>query len=319
LRIAAGSADPNLMKLTPRLSLMLILPPLMWAGNAVVGRLMAPSVPPLLLNAMRWALAFVFLLPLARRLFSVAAERAALRLRWRHLALIGVLGMGSYNALQYQALRSSSALNVTLIAASMPVWMLAVGALCFSQRPRRAQFIGALLSLAGVALVMARGRLAHLAEVHFVPGDLLMLPALLCWAFYSWLLAKPPATMQAAQRPAWNWAETMMSQLIFGLPFATGLALVEQGYSAQPLLWSPALAATLLFVAIGPSLIAYRCWGQGVAEAGPALAAFFSNLTPVFAALMSAALLGEWPQGYHGLAFVLIAAGIWISSPRPPR
>ncbi|MDN3920115.1 DMT family transporter [Roseateles violae] len=307
------------MKLTPRLTLLLTLPPLMWAGNAVVGRLMAGSVPPLLLNAMRWALVFLLLLPLAWRLPGTAAGRAAIAQRWRHLALIGVLGMGSYNALQYQALRSSSALNVTLIAASMPVWMLAIGALFFGQKPRRAQFAGAALSLAGVALVMARGRLAHLAEVHFVAGDLLMLPALLCWAFYSWLLAKPPAAMQGAQRPAWNWAETMMSQLLFGLPFAASLAVLEQGYTTQPLLWGPALAATLLFVAVGPSLIAYRCWGQGVAEAGPAPAAFFSNLTPVFAALMSAALLGEWPTWYHGLAFVLIAAGIWVSTPRPAR
>jgi drug/metabolite transporter (DMT)-like permease len=75
----------------------------------------------------------------------------------------------------------------------------------------------------------------------------------------------------------------------------------------------------LAYVAIGPSLIAYRCWGLGVAQAGPALAAFFVNLTPLFAALMSAALLGEWPAWYHGAAFALIAGGIWISSARPAR
>jgi drug/metabolite transporter (DMT)-like permease len=54
-----------------------------------------------------------------------------------------------------------------------------------------------------------------------------------------------------------------------------------------------------------------------VAEAGPALAAFFVNLTPVFAALMSAALLGEWPASYHGAAFALIVSGIVVSARRP--
>jgi drug/metabolite transporter (DMT)-like permease len=54
-----------------------------------------------------------------------------------------------------------------------------------------------------------------------------------------------------------------------------------------------------------------------VAQAGPAAAAFFGNLTPVFAALLSAALLGEPPRWYHGLAFTLIAAGIVVSAARP--
>jgi drug/metabolite transporter (DMT)-like permease len=77
---------------------------------------------------------------------------------------------------------------------------------------------------------------------------------------------------------------------------------------------SPTLIAVLAYVAIGPSLIAYRCWGLGVAEAGPALAGFFVNLTPLFAAVISGAALGQWPGWYHGAAFLLIAAGIVVSS-----
>jgi drug/metabolite transporter (DMT)-like permease len=47
------------------------------------------------------------------------------------------------------------------------------------------------------------------------------------------------------------------------------------------------------------------------------VAAFFGNLTPLFAALLSAALLGEWPRPFHGLAFALIVAGIVVSSQQP--
>jgi drug/metabolite transporter (DMT)-like permease len=91
----------------------------------------------------------------------------------------------------------------------------------------------------------------------------------------------------------------------------------------EPVVWTPWLVAALAFVAVGPSLVAYRLWGLGVAAAGPAVAAFFGNLTPLFAALLSAALLGEWPRPFHGLAFALIVAGILVSSrqvraqPRP--
>ena len=51
--------------LTLRTAGLLVIPPVLWAGNAVVGRLVNESIPPLTLNFFRWLLAFVFLLPLA--------------------------------------------------------------------------------------------------------------------------------------------------------------------------------------------------------------------------------------------------------------
>ena len=74
------------------------------------------------------------------------------------------------------------------------------------------------------------------------------------------------------------------------------------------------VGAALLYVSLGASIVAYRCWGLGVAQGGPALAAFFNNLTPLFAAVLSALLLGETPQAYHVAAFVLIVAGIAVPS-----
>ena len=54
---------------------------------------------------------------------------------------------------------------------------------------------------------------------------------------------------------------------------------------------------------------------MGVQRVGPATAGFFSNLTPLFAALLSAAFLGEMPHFYHVLAFALIVGGILVSAP----
>jgi len=299
------------MKLTPRLAVLLTLPPLFWAGNAVVGRLVRNDIPPMALNALRWLVALLLLAPLARRL--LLQPREAL-MRWRGLAWLGFLGMGCYNALQYLALHTSTPLNVTLITASMPVWMLGVGAVFYGVKPTRRQLAGAVLSLAGVALVIARGDPAALLAVHFVPGDLLMLLAIFTWAVYSWMLARPAPGLRPGERPDWNWAEALMAQLMFGVVFSGLAAGAEQLVAPTAIHWSPTLAAALVYVAIGPSLIAYRCWGVGVAEAGPALAGFFVNLTPVFAAVISAALLHTAPAWYHGAAFALIAAGILVSS-----
>jgi drug/metabolite transporter (DMT)-like permease len=305
--------------LTGRIAILMSLPPLMWAGNAVVGRLMVGQVPPLALNALRWAFAAALLLPLAWPLLREARERRAVIAAWPYLLAIGTLGIGLFNALQYVALRTSTPLNVTLVNASMPLWMLAVGALAFGERPAQRQMLGALLSLAGVATVIARGAWATLTEVQFVAGDGFMVAAVIGWAGYSWLLARPPAALRPPSRETiarWGWGGFLWVQCAFGL-LAAGLAAgAELALTDHPPIdWANAAIWTaLLFLALGPSLIAYRCWGLGVAHAGPALAAFFVNLSPLFAALLSAWLLGEWPQPYHGAAFALIVAGIVVSA-----
>ncbi len=304
------------MSLTTRTALLLTVPPLLWAGNAVVGKLMVGVVPPLLLNALRWWLAAALLLPLGWRVLRRPGQLAS---RWRYLALLGLLGVGSYNALQYLAVQTSSPLNVTLIAGSMPLWMMATGALLYGVRPSRRQYAGAALSLLGIVIVLSRGRWATLVHIHFVPGDLYILLASLLWALYSWMLARPPAAMTGEREPGWTWAEALLAQILFGVAWASASAGIEHAVAPVALQWTPGLLAALAFVAIGPSILAYRCWGLGVAAVGPAIASFFANLTPAFAALLSALLLGELPSVHHVLAFALIVAGIVVSSPRQSR
>ena len=303
------------LSLNPRLVLMLMLPPLMWAGNAVVGRLLVGQIGPLWLNAARWALALALLWPLGHRVFTRAEGRAQVRRRWPYLAMLGLAGVGAYNALQYLALTTSTPLNVTLIAASTPVFAMGLGALLYAERPRRAQWLGAALSLVGVAVVLSRGQPARLLQVELVVGDLVMLGAVVCWAGYSWLLARPPAHMQGSAHPGWNWAEFLTVQMVLGLGWALAAAAIGEAVApTAPIAWSAGLLAALVFIAVGPALVAYRAWGLAVAQAGPAVATIFANLTPLFAALLSAALLGEAPQRFHALAFALIVAGIVVSS-----
>jgi drug/metabolite transporter (DMT)-like permease len=287
----------------------------MWAGNAVVGRIAINSIGPLWLNALRWLLALAILLPLGWRAVATAEARRAIVRRWPYLAILGLVGVGVYNALQYLALRTSTPVNVTLIASSLPVWTLVVGTLAYRVRPGRMQLIGATLSLAGVATVLSRGNLHALTHIHFVQGDLLMLLAVISWSIYSWMLARPPAHMTAVAGPGWNWADFLVVQCLFGLCWAAGGAALGEIVDPSPApQWSWPLGLAIMFIAVGPSIIAYRCWGLAVAQAGPAVAAIFANLTPLFAAVISAAVIREWPETYHAAAFALIAAGILVSS-----
>lgn len=297
-------------RLTPTTALLLTIPPLMWAGNAVVGRMVGPLVPPMTLNLLRWVLAFVLLAPLATQ---VLRPRSALWPYWRRFALLGLLSVGAYNALQYLALHTSTPINVTLVAASGPVWMLAIGRLFFGARVSRRQLLGALLSICGVLLVLSRGRLEFLLQLRLVPGDLYVLLATMAWAFYSWMLTqanKEPASIRQ------DWAAFLLAQIFFGLGWSALFSAGEWALTDAHITWTWSVAAALLFVAVGPALLAYRCWGAGIQRAGPTMAGFFANLTPLFAAVMSSALLGDTPHAYHGAAFALIVGGIVVSSRR---
>src|SRR5437763_8580133 len=123
-------------KLTPSTVLLLSIPPLLWAGNAIVGRLLREAVPPMTLNLLRWAIALLVLLPLALPALRADGVLAGARARWGRYALLGLLGIGMYNSLQYLALRTSTPINVTLVASGVPVWMMLVGRLFYGVRVR---------------------------------------------------------------------------------------------------------------------------------------------------------------------------------------
>jgi len=287
----------------------LTLATILWAGNAIAGQALVGSISPITLSAVRWGLAALMLLPLGWR---VLRPGSAL---WHHktrFLVLGLLGVGSYNALLYLALQTSTAINVTLIGASMPIWMLLIGAIFFNVKPRLLQLIGAIVSLFGVTIVLTRGEPASLLSMDAVMGDLLIMLATILWAFYSWMISHPGKSPEQQ----WPWAEFLLAQVLIGFMWtmlfegaeiAAGHAFIVLNY------WT---AGLIVFTAIGPSLLAYRCWGLGVSQSGPTIAAFFANLIPLFTALLSTAMLGDSPKLFHGLAFMLIVGGIITSSVR---
>jgi len=302
------------MALPPTLSLrsvlLLTLAPLLWSGNAVVGRMIGGLVSPMTLNLLRWVLAFCLLLPLAS---WVLRRDSPLWAQWRRFLLLGTLSIASYNAMQYLALTSSTAMNVTLVGASTPVWMLLIGRLFFGTGISPRQTLGAVLSIGGVVLVLCRGQWDLLIGVQWVAGDVYMLVASIGWAYYSWMLAHPSPESAPLRS---DWAAFLLAQIAFGLLGALACASLEWGLAAPRLVLGWPLAAALAFIVLGPALLAYRAWGAGVALVGPTVAGFFMNLTPLFAALLSTIFLGETPELFHALAFVLIVSGIVLSSQR---
>jgi len=145
-----------------------------------------------------------------------------------------------------------------------------------------------------------RGDPRRLAQFDLVPGDLLMAAAVVLYALYSVLLRRRPPLHPLS---------------LLAATFAFGAAALFPAFLAECALYgAPALdgrvAASVLYVALFPSIVAYFCWNRGIDRLGPNRAGLFINLIPVFAALLSAALLGERVQGFHLAGLALIAGGM---------
>ena len=72
--------------------------------------------------------------------------------------------------------------------------------------------------------------------------------------------------------------------------------------------------ATLVYVVIFPSTLAYLFFNRGIALIGPNRAAPFFHLVPVFGSAMAILLLGEQPRLFHLTGYVLVLAGVVIAS-----
>ena len=290
----------------PLTLLFLVVPPLMWASNAIVGRMAAGAIPPITLNFLRWVVAVLVLLPFVWRRLRLDWPLA--RKAWVVLAATGFLSTTTYNALQYLALTTSSPINIALITAAGPIFTLLVGRSFFQASISRAASLGAVVSLVGVAGVLLRGDVLNVTRIAFVPGDLFMLLAIALWSLYTWLLRGRPPEMSGYS--------VLAMQMLWGLLFAVPMVLAELlwgGYAA--IAWSPKNYGMVLYVALGPALLAYLCYQQAVLRTGSQLPMFFLNLTPIFAALMAVVLLGEFPELYHVIGLVLIVLGIVLANP----
>lgn len=288
---------------------LLAAPPLFWAGNAVTARALVGEFPPLALSLARWVLAFALIAPFTAR--SVWQHRETLRAQLGYFALIGFLGVGCYNSLQYLALQTSTAINATLIGASAPVVTSIIGAAFFAAPIGRAQWLGAVLSTLGVLVVIARADPHNLLTLQFARGDLIMLVATVTWSVYTWLLR--------TRRSALPLGTSLTVQIAFGALMILPFALLEYWVTGKTAAPTTGNLAALAYIALLPSLAAYYCWDRGVQRAGAVLPMVFVNLTPVFAAVLAWVFLGESIGPHHLAGGALILAGIAVTSRAPAR
>ena len=291
----------------PRDGWLLLFPPLFWAINTVVGRALAGHFPPVALSFGRWALACLIFLPFAWG--PLCRHLPILRQHWRVMLLLALLGVGLYTSLLYAALVTSTPVNVLLIGACAPSFVLVARAWSERRAPSGRAILATALSVAGVLAVATGGDVRDLLSLHFAIGDLVMIAATLVWVTYTLVLkaARPPV-------PA---APFLLAQMAVGALFLLPCALIEWLVFAPTMRFDLGVWASFVYVAIFPSILAYVCWDRGVAALGAEIATVLANLAPVIAAGLAWAFLGE-PIGLHHLvAAVLVFTSIRLATHTP--
>ncbi|MBS1159266.1 MAG: Protein of unknown function transrane [Proteobacteria bacterium] len=282
--------------------LLLTLTVLFWSGNMVVGRGIRGDVPPLALAFWRWAIALLFVLPLAAPHFK--AQWPLLKKGWKTILLLGILGVGGYNTFAYVSLQYTSATNAVLLNSFIPVATIAISWAFLGKHLRRLEGIGVLISLGGALTIVAHGDFNILFHLNLNIGDVWMLGAVLIWAVY---------TVGLAWRPAGVHPMLMLAAMT-----SVGLAVLAPAYAweiaqGRQINLHPAAFGALAYVGIFPSFLGYIFYNRGVGEIGANKASLFIHLMPVFGTILSAIFLGEIPAWYHYLGIALIFTGIWLT------
>ncbi|MFZ1813973.1 MAG: DMT family transporter [Rhizobiaceae bacterium] len=283
---------------------LLTLTAIIWAGNAVAGRMAVGHVSPFLLTALRWTIAVAILLTFS--LPYLKRDIAEIRKNRLFLFLLGAIGFTCFNILFYLALNYTTAINVAIIQASMPLMVFALNFIIFSIRATLPQIAGFVLTMIGVALTVTHGDLLALASQTFNKGDLIMLVAVLAYGGYSVMLVRKPDI---------HWISLItvlgISALLASLPFAAWEAL--SGNMIVPDAKGMAIA---LYIAVFPAIVSQLLWIRGLDMIGSNRGGVFINMVPIFASGLAVLLLGERFHAYHAAAIVLVVTGVGLSQRR---
>lgn len=272
-----------------------ILAVLIWSMNIVITRYVSDYISPVSISFYRWFIAFLILTPFMLR--TVWLQRHIVRPYLGKLAVLSAFGMVLYQGLAYTAAHYTTATNMGIVNAFIPVFTVFVSMAILKDIPNRYAVLGSILSFAGLLYVMCQGSLQQLLQAGGHLGDALMVIAVFFYAFYGVFLKK------------WQIPLPLMLSLyvqigfavIYHLPFIWWFGLdslnAENGPSA-------------LYAGVFASLIAPLVWMLAVQQLGPNRTSIFMNLIPIFTAVIASLWLAEQWTVYHTIGGIVILTGI---------
>ena len=270
-----------------------------WSGNFIIARDMAETLTPLSIAFCRWLTAAVLILPFSIK--TLIKEKEIIKNHILYLSVTAVLGITIFNTLIYYAGHTTTALNLSLISITFPVFIIIISSFVFKEKITIQRLTGIVFVIIGVLILITKGDIKRLLNISFTAGDFWMLMAAVTFAVYSILVKRKPEMLSIISLQS----TTFLIGLIFLLPFFIFDRMVN-----PPILFDAKILTVILYTGILASLAAFILWNRSLMKIGASKAGMIYYTMPLFSGISAHIFLKESISMIHLYSAVLIISGI---------
>jgi drug/metabolite transporter (DMT)-like permease len=274
---------------------------LCWSGSWTAGKLGVTAIPPFELSTIRFALAGILMLAVAR------ATGASLGLAKVPIVILaGLFGIFGYNALVFYGLTITPASDGALIVPTLNPVLTVLFASLIGERITASKLIGLAIATVGAAIVIAAATGLTFTGERLV-GDLLMLGGAACWSVYS--ILGTITTRHGSPLGVTAVACLAGAAMLFPLGF------LEHGYADVPS-WPLGAWLDIAYLVVFATTIGFVLYYWAVRRFGAGLASMASYLVPIFALIQAVTILGERPAPLEVVGGAIILVGVRVATLR---
>ncbi len=275
---------------------LMIIATFFFSGAFIAGKFCVAEFPVYSLTFFRFLIASVVLFGVLKfKGISLKIERKDIP----RVLTLSLLGMVGYHVFFFTALKHTSSVNTSLIAAMNPIITTILATFFLGERFPKKAIGGILVSFLGVSLIVTGGSLDVIKDMNFNIGDIYMLIAVLAFSAYFIVLkgvvGKIPPMV-----------------LTFYVFFFCVILLIPMVIYEGPSSYLPSTTilgwGSLVYMSVFASVIAYLIQQISVKTIGPVKTSLYVNLVPVFSMILAFFILGET------ISLIKIGAGIMIIS-----
>ncbi|MCS5421958.1 MULTISPECIES: DMT family transporter [Psychrilyobacter] len=280
---------------------LMVIATLFFSGAFIAGKFSIAEFPVYSLTFFRFLIAAVVLfLIMWKKGEDLTLEKADIP----RILLLSLLGMVGYHVFFFTALKYTSSVNTSLIAATNPIMTTIMASLFLKERFPKKAVGGILISFLGVAMIVTNGSIDVIKNMNFNIGDLYMLLAVLSFSLYFIVLKGIVGRV----------APIKLTSYVF---LFCVILLIPMVIYENPMSFIPKTTWTgwssLVYMSIFASVIAYLIQQVSVKRIGPAKTSLYVNLVPLFSMIMAYFILGEvitLPKVFAGF---MIITGVIIT------
>lgn len=286
----------------------LVITTLFWGGTFIAGRTLAGSVPPANAAFLRFAIATLALVILARLIDGKIAIPP--RKEWFSLLLLGMTGVFSYNILFFTGLQHIEAGRASLIIALNPLAITLTAVIFLGERLTFKQFIGILISLIGALFVISNGHPSAIISGGFGIGEAAILGCVASWTAYS--VIGRSVLRSISPLAAVFYSSFIGTLLLFPLVWINNSINEILSYSLYD--WT-----RLIFLGLFGTAIGFSLYYHSIRKIGASRCSVFINLVPLFSILLSWLLLKESIKLSVLAGGLILLAGVYLTNSSPKK